>query len=159
MKNTLLAAGLMLPLFALPAFADPAATIAAVNKDANWLFIETADAMQFDGKVLTLSGADPAVVMFADRPHRVADSAPVAAFVDDWMKGGDDSFRANPPNAGITTLVDGKFQLVTVVLSEPRLEGSTLSFNAKVLEGVIPPSGGQTSVFIDGGCSPWDPRC
>lgn len=159
MTNAVLAVALTLPLFVAPALAEPADTIAALDKDASWLFIETADAMQFDGKVLTLSGVDSTVLMFTDRPHRVADSAPLAAFVDAWTKGGDDSFRADPPNAGLTTLVDGKFQVVTVELSEPRLEGSTLSFNAKALEGAVPPSGGQTSIFIDGGCSPWDPRC
>src|SRR2546426_206943 len=103
MKNALFAVGLIAPLLAAPALAEPRDTIAALDKDADWLFIETAAAMQFDGKVLTLSGVDPAVLMFTDRPHRVADSAPLARFVEDWTKGGDDSFRRKPPNAGITT--------------------------------------------------------
>lgn len=139
--------------------AEPAATIAAHGSDATWLFIETADGMQFDGTVLTLNGVAPAMVMFTDRPHRNAEAVPLQAFVEAWTKGGDKSFRADPPNAGVTTLVDGKFQVATVELSEPSLDGTTLTFNAKALEGTVPGAGGQTSVFIDGGCSVWNPAC
>jgi hypothetical protein len=141
------------------AYAEPAATIAAHGSDATWLFIQTADSMTFEGAILKLAGVSPSVVMFTDRPHRNAEAVSVQAFVDAWAKGGDESFRADPPNAGVTTLVDGKFRVATVELSDPRLDGSTLTFAVKPLEGTVPNAGGQTSVFIDGGCSPWDPRC
>jgi hypothetical protein len=146
-------------VFASSAYAEPAGTIAAHGSDATWLFIQTADGMTFDGTSLKLSGVSPSMVMFADRPHRNAEAVPLQAFVDAWAKGGDEGFRADPPNAGVTTLVDGKFQVATVELSDPKLDGSTLTFGAKPLEGTVPNTGGQTSLFIDGGCSPWDPRC
>jgi hypothetical protein len=132
------------------AAADPAETRNAVGNDASWLFIQTADALRFDGKAITLTGIDPAVVMFTDRPHRAAESIALATFVEAWSSGGDKTFRADPPNAGLTTLVDGKFQLATVELTEPRLDGTTLTYGVRVLEGTLPQAGGETSLFIDG---------
>jgi len=146
-------------LFAGSAFADPAETSKAAGKDASWLFIQTAPAIKFDGKTLTLQNINPSVVMFSDRPARVAEAIPTAAFVKNWDKGEKKSFESDPPNAGLTSVVDGKLQTVTLVLSEPRLDGTTLTYRARVLEGTPPQTAGTSSLFIDGGCSPWDPRC
>jgi hypothetical protein len=78
---------------------------------------------------------------------------PVAAFVGAWTTGGAKSFRADPPNAGLTTFVDGKFKLATVELSTPRLDGTTVTYAVRILSGTVPPAGGETSLFIDGGCN------
>jgi len=48
--------------------------------------------------------------------------------------------------------VDGKLQTATVELKQPSLNGTTLTFQARVLEGTPPTSGGTTSVFIDMSC-------
>ena len=141
-----------------PAFADPAETAKAAGKDASWLFIQTAQQVQFDGKTLTLSGVSPSVVMFTDRPARMAEAIPTGTFLKGWDKGGENSFKSDPPNAGLTSLVDGKLQTATLELSQPHLDGTTLTFQARVLEGTPPPMVGASSLFIDAGCSPLDPR-
>ncbi|MGO1077067.1 hypothetical protein [Inquilinus sp. CA228] len=136
-------------LLSSPAFADPTETAAAAGKDASWLFIQTAQKVQFDGKTLTLSGVSPSVVMFTDRPARAAEAIPTATFIKDWGIKGKNSFVADPPNAGLTSIVDGKLQTATVELKQPSLDGTTLTFQARVLEGTLPASAGTTSVFID----------
>ena len=141
-----------------PAWADPTETAKAAGKDASWLFIQTAQSSTFDGKTLTLSGVSPSVIMFTDRPKRAAEAIPTASFLADWGKGGATSFVSDPPNAGLTSLVDGKLQTATVELTQPRLDGTTLTYQARVLEGTLPPTVGTSSLFIDAGCSYFDPR-
>ncbi|MGO4123843.1 hypothetical protein AB4Z01_05555 [Inquilinus sp. YAF38] len=154
------AALLCAALLSSPARADATETAKAAGKDASWLFIQTAQKVQFDGTTLTLSGVNPSVVMFTDRPARTAEAIPTATFVKDWGIKGKDSFVADPPNAGLTSIVDGKLQIATVELKQPYLDGTTLTFQARIIEGAVPASGGTTSVFIDGGqCGPLDPRC
>ena len=136
-------------LLAGPALADPADTAKAAGKDASWLVIQTAQEVQFDGKTLTLKNINPSVVMFTDRPARMAEAIPTATFLTSWNKGGANSFQSKPPNAALTSIVDGKLQTATVELSEPRLDGTTLTFKVRVIEGSVPPAGKTTSLFID----------
>jgi hypothetical protein len=143
------AAALGILLLASPAWADPPETAKAAGKDARWLFIQTAQKVQFDGKTLTLSGVNPSVVMFTDRPKRTAETIPTANLVKSWDAGGKGSFKSDPPNAGLTSIVDGKLQITTVGLKQPHLDGTTLTFQARILEGTPPASGGTSSLFID----------
>ena len=143
------AALLGVALLTAPALADPAETTKAAGKDASWLFIQTAQQVQFDGKTLALKNVSPSMVMFTDRPARMADSIPTAAFVQHWGRGGNNSFQAKPPNAGLTSVVDGKLQTATVELSQPHLDGTTLTYQARVLKGAPPPTGAETSIFFD----------
>ena len=147
------AALLGVALLAGPASAEPAETAKAAGNDASWLFIQTAQQVQFDGKTLTLTNVSPSVVMFTDRPARMAEALPTAKFLTYWDQGGTKSFQSNPPNAGLTFLVDGKLQTTTVELTKPRLDGTTLTYQARVLEGTPPPMAGASSLFIDAGCN------
>jgi hypothetical protein len=155
MKSTA-AAMLAAIVLAGPAWADPTETVNAAGKDASWLFIVTAEGVAFDGTTLTLSGVSPSVVMFTDRPKRVAEALPIDWFDGKWSQGG---FQSDPPNAGLTTIVDGELQTATVELTNPHRDGTTLTYQARVLEGTPPASGGTSSIFIDSACGPLDPRC
>ena len=146
-------------LLAGPALADPTETVKAAGKGSSWLFIQTASQMQFDGKTLTLTNVSPSVVMFTNRPARVAEAIPTAKFLTNWDQGGANSFQSSPPNAGLTSLVDGKLQTATVALTQPHLDGTTLTYEARVVEGNPPQAGGTSSLFIDAGCAPWDGDC
>ena len=139
-------------LFAGCALAEPADTAKATGKDASWLFVQTAQGAKFDGKTLTLIGINPLVVMFTDRPVRMAETIAITNFIKDWGNGGKNSFVADPPNAVLTSVVDGKLQTATVELTLPHLEGTTLIYQARVLQGNPPVAGGATSVFIDDHC-------
>ena len=139
-------------LLAEPALSEQADTVQAAGKDANWLVIQTAQSAKFDGTTLTLSGVNPSSIIFTDRPARAAESMQTSTFVASWDKGGAKSFKSDPPNAALTSIVDGKLQTATVELSEPRLDGTTLTFKIRVIEGAVPPAGGTTSLFIDDVC-------
>ena len=146
------AALLSIALLAGPALAEPAEIAKAAGKDASWLFIQTAQEVQFDGKTLTLKNVNPSVVMFTDRPARMADAIPIATFLTSWNKGGANSFQSKPPNAALTSIVDGKLQTATVELTQPRLNGTTLTFRVRVIEGTVPTVGKIVSLFIDKVC-------
>ena len=139
--------GLM--VFASSAVAEMAETIARNDKNTSWLFISTANKLSFNGTTVTLSEVSPRIVMFADRPRRVADTVSVQDFVDGWAKGKDNSFQSSPPNAGFTVWVDGAYQVSVMQLSDPAYDGRNLSFKVKSVKGQLPKSGEQTSIFID----------
>jgi hypothetical protein len=151
------AALLGIALLASPALADPTETVKAAGKDAGWLYIQTAQSAKFDGTTLTLENVSPSVVMFTDRPARAAEAISTTTFLANWDKGGAASFQSDPPNAGLTSVIDGKLQTATVELTKPHLDGTTLTYEARVLEGTLPPTAGPSSLFID--CGYYDPRC
>jgi hypothetical protein len=136
-------------VFASSAMAEMAETISRNDKNTRWLFISTANRLSFDGTTVTLSEISPHIVMFADRPRRVADAVSLQAFIDGWTKGGDESFRNDPPNAGFTVWADGAYQVSVMELSDPAYDGQKLSFKVKPVEGQLPKAGEHTSVFID----------
>lgn len=109
----------------------------------------TAGNAQFDGKTLTLNDVSPSVIMFTDRPKRMAEAISTASFVKLWDKGGEGGFQSEPPNVGLTSVVNGSLQTATLELSQPNLAGTTLTFQARVLEGMPPPTGEETSIFFD----------
>lgn len=136
-------------------------------KPANWLFVQVADSVTVDDKTITLKGVAPQTVMFADRPERMTGDAPTASFVKFWTTG-KDSFQKDPPNATLTVVVDGKSQVASVELTDPVINGDTLTYTYKLLGDEKPVSGTNASLFIDwwygpgpywhgGGCwrGPW----
>lgn len=115
---------------------------------ANWLFVQVGTGFASDGKTLTIDGISPTTLMFSDRPERMTGDAPTARFVDFWTQGSDD-FQKDPPNASLSFAVDGKPSVAVVELVNPRLDGGKLVYDIRPLEGTIPASGGDISLFID----------
>lgn len=139
----------IMTLAAAPA-AALAPAIAADEKQADFLFVQTADGLSYDagtGK-LTLEGVGGNTLFFSDRPERIAGNMATAAFVPFWSKG-KDSFLSDPPNADVSVLADGKLVQVVVELTDPVLEGDSLSYTVKVLDGEMPATATDPSVFID----------
>jgi hypothetical protein len=121
-------------------------------KQADFLFVQTAKGMTFDkatGK-LTLEGVSPVTVMFSDRPERIAANMRTAAFVPFWSKGKDSFlFLSDPPNADISILEGNQLRQIVAVLHHPVLQGDSLTYTAKVLQGDMPAKAADVSVFID----------
>ena len=86
--------------------------------------------------------------MFSDRPDRVAAHVPTKEFVDGWGDG-DDSFAADPPNAVLSSFDGDEVNDVVVVLSEPQLSGSDLSYAVSVTDGELGATSAESSLFID----------
>ncbi|MFO1122287.1 MAG: hypothetical protein U1F47_08215 [Hyphomicrobiales bacterium] len=140
---------LMSAMLALPAVKVAAAQAADVQQ-ADFLFVQTAKSMTFDkaSNKLTLVDVSPITVMFADRPERIAGNMKTARFVPFWSEG-KDSFLSDPPNADISIIEGSEMRQVVATIEQPELKDGNLSYTVKVLEGELPASGADVSVFID----------
>lgn len=125
---------------------------------ADWLFVQSADTVTFDGTTLTLKGIHPATVLFTDRPQRMAGGMATAEFVSTWAAG-KDSFLKDPPNASLSSVVDGVQRSAVIEIDDPVLEGDTLTYAARIIDGSPPAAGGSTIVIIDWWSGPWDGTC
>ncbi|MEH3148289.1 MAG: hypothetical protein PGN34_23850 [Methylobacterium frigidaeris] len=124
---------------------------------ANWLFVQTAASASVEGNTLTLKGVSPQTLMFTDRPERMTGDAPTAKFVSYWTSGKSD-FQKDPPNATLSVDVDGTAHVAVVELTEPKLDGDTLTYTIKVLGDKAPVGGKAASLFIDWWYGPgWGP--
>ena len=127
-----------------------AQAIGEPEKQADFLFVQTARGMTFDksSSKLTLTGVSPVTLFFSDRPERIAGNMKTAEFIPFWSEG-KDSFKADPPNADISTLEGNTLQQTVVVLKDPVLEGDNLLYTVSILQGEMPATGNEVSVFID----------
>jgi hypothetical protein len=122
------------------------------------LFVQSATGLTSKGgATVTLHGLAESTVYFADRPRREVGHMRSSRFVELWEAGAD-SFAVDPPNA-VLSFVDGDETPddVVVVLHDPRLEGSDLTYTVDVLEGTLPESTGPCALFIDSFGRPWSP--
>ena len=118
------------------------------KEEVNLLFVQTANGATLVDGMLKLNNVSPATLFFSDRPDRITGHEPTEGFVADWGTG-DDSFKANPPNATLSVLIGDEPQEIVVELMSPRLEGNNLVYDVKVLDGNQKVSGGIASLFID----------
>lgn len=118
------------------------------------MFVQISGKMTSDEatKTLRLVGVANQTLYFADRPERIAGHIKMNAFLEEWTsKAGTDNFKADPPNATLSVYEPGKTDntLAVVEISKPRLKGDDLVYNYKLIDGKLPATGGETSLFID----------
>jgi hypothetical protein len=114
------------------------------------LGVINSDGATLEGNKLTLTGITRNVIVFADRPVRAAGHETTELFISRWGDG-KDSFSKDPPNATVSVLggeKDGVTDAV-VILKNPKLDGTTLTFDVDVLEGDLKGLKGPAAVFID----------
>jgi hypothetical protein len=113
------------------------------------LIVMNADGATLTGTTLTLSGISPNSILFADRPVRSAGHALTTHLLEEWAPGG--GFENDPPNATISVFDKeaSNVQDAVVVLKDPKLSGSNLTFTVEVLESDIGNADGPASIFID----------
>ena len=147
-RRTFIAAALAAP--AVPLGSAMAQAVKEPAKQADFLFVQTAKSMSFDKSTnkLNLDGVSSTTLFFSDRPERIAGNMKTTAFVPFWSTG-KDSFLSDPPNADISILEGDKLRQVVAVLQSPVLNGDTLTYTVKVLQGDMPAKGADVSVFID----------
>jgi hypothetical protein len=119
-------------------------------EDMEALFVQSAASMISDGQTITLQGMSPSTLYFSDRPKREVGHMSTRQFVDVWGDG-ENSFAQNPPNAVLSFAEPGDRlpEDAVVVIQDPRLEGDMLSYNIKLLEGIVPTATGPCALFID----------
>jgi hypothetical protein len=149
---------LVLATSALAAAGITARAGADKPQEVDCLMVQTARELSFDKatNMLSLLGVSPVTLFFADRPERVAGNMKTTAFVPFWSQG-KDSFLKDPPNADVSIIEGTTMRQVVVVLRDPVLEGDTLRYAVKTLEGEMPEKGADVSVFIDIIGMPWTP--
>jgi hypothetical protein len=108
--------------------------------DPSWLFSHTADGGGFvdngDGTyTLTLTGIDPHVLAFTDRPDRDAVVVDAAGLVGMWS----DFFADSDPNAVLVEHgADGAADSIVMTLRSPSLDERGLTFTAVPLVDEVP---------------------
>lgn len=113
-----------------------------------FLFVQSAKRFTYaDGK-LSLHGISPYTIYFTDRPARIAGHISVQDYID-WGREAKDSFTKNPPNGTLSIISGDAAKNIVMVLKDAELEGDTLSYEVRILEGEMPPEGGINSLFID----------
>jgi hypothetical protein len=148
-RRILIAAAALMAL-AVPLQPAMAEAAVATAKQADFLFVQTARGVSFDKATskLTLRDVSPITLFFSDRPDRIAGNMKTTAFVPFWSTG-KDSFLSDPPNADVSILEGASLRQVVVELRSPALSGNDLTYTVKVLQGELPTSGAEVSVFID----------
>ena len=112
------------------------------------LFVMNAKGCDYSDGKLTLRGIGATTVIFSDRPKRMAGHIQTKEVIEGWSEG-PDSFAKNPPNADLSIFTDSEPKNAVVELSRPKLEGDTLTFEVKVINGEVPSKGAECSLFID----------
>jgi hypothetical protein len=114
------------------------------------LYVQTAQSATGNSESLTLHGLAPSTLMFSDRPERIVGHLTAAHFVDGWGDG-ENSFLEDPPNAVLSFLEAGDEmpEDVVLTLTNPRLDGTDISYDVSILEGELPDRSGPCSLFID----------
>ncbi len=119
----------------------------SINKPTELMFVQTATAMKFDGKKLTLTGVAPATTFFSDHPDRFVGHLSTSQFVSLWNQN-TKQYEADPPNASLSVLGETKPPSV-VELKTVAKDGDSLTYEVRVLEGEIPKESGAVTLFID----------
>jgi hypothetical protein len=147
-RRKFIAAALAAPL--VPLGSAMAQTVKESDKQADFLFVQTAKSITFDksANTITLEGVSPITLFFSDRPERLAGNMKTTSFVPFWSTG-KDSFLKDPPNADVSILEGDNLRQVVVVLKAPELKGDNLTYTVKVLQGEMPAKAADVSVFID----------
>jgi hypothetical protein len=125
---------------------------------AQYLFVQSAKNVAFKDGVLTLQDVSPVTAFFSERPDRIVGQIRNDLFLKQWADG-KNSFKSDPPNAFLTVFnASTRPAGAIVVLSNPRLAGNNLQYDARILKGTTPATGIESTLFIDGGGAPCDPQ-
>ena len=128
--------------------AGAVAALGAPGDTADFLFVQTAPEMSYADGRLTLKGVSPVTLFFTDRPERIAGNMTTEKFVPFWSEG-EDSFLSDPPNADLSILENDTLIQIVVVLKDPVYDGTDLSYAVDIIDGKMPATGKNISVFID----------
>lgn len=112
------------------------------------MFVQNATSSHYHDGMLTLSGVQPHVVWFSNRPYRLAGTSTMAEYMQDWDAGAD-SFKADPPNGSLSYQKGDAMHSVAMTLSDPLQVGDKVSYKVQLLEGELPTKTGPVSLFID----------
>jgi len=125
----------------------------SVMQKIELLFVQNSTGMQYDKAkgTLRMKNISASTLFFTDRPVRMAGHYHTKGeFMKFWTEG-PDNFTKNPPNATLSIVEPDQADLINVVveLRNPRMQGSDLLYDVKIIEGTMPPTAGAAVLFID----------
>jgi hypothetical protein len=128
--------------------ADPAPSNAPPAQP-QFMFVQSAKGASYHDGKLTLTGVAPATVFFSDRPERIVGHMPTREFIPFWSQG-QDSFLKDNPNASLSVFqADAEPAVVEVTLKNPVLVGTDLTYEVVLLNGRVPDTSAEATLFID----------
>lgn len=122
----------------------PARPEVQISRPIEMLLTQQAASMTFDGKTLTLTGVPPVTTFRVERPERIGGTMTTEQFVKLW-NATVAVFKNDPPNAALTVLGPTPTQVI-IELGSVTQSGTTLTYNATLLDGDIPSSGGPVNL-------------
>ena len=127
---------------------------AAGTETPQYMFVQIADDVKVDtaAKTFRLVNVNQQTLYFTDRPVRIAGHIKMDDYLKEWTaQAGKDNFGQDPPNAVLSIYEPGQTENTTAVveITQPKIDGSDLIYNYKLIEGNLPTGGGATSLFID----------
>ncbi len=136
------------------AFCTAAATSSQPADEPMFMFVHVAKDLKVDevARTFRLVDVSQQTLFFSDRPDRLAGHLKMSQYLDEWTtKAGKDNFSANPPNATLSIYEPGKDEntVAVVEITNPRIDGSDLIYSYKLIDGILPENGGETTLFID----------
>ena len=141
-------------ILALAACASTSPTSSSSSEDARFMFVHVAEGVKVDeaAKTFRLVGVNQQTLFFSDRPARLAGHLKMADYLAEWTsKAGENNFSAVPPNAALSVYEPGNTDntLAVVEITNPKIDGSDLIYNYKLIDGSFPAGSGPTTLFID----------
>ena len=129
-------------------------TASAATETPQYMFVQIADDVKVDtaAKTFRLVNVNQQTLYFTDRPVRIAGHIKMADYLKEWTaKAGKDNFGQDPPNAVLSIYEPGQTDNTAAVveITQPKIDGSDLVYNYKLIEGSLPAGGGATALFID----------
>ena len=128
----------------------PVAVISYNNnqEQPQWLMVIKATQGEFQESTggdytLTLTGVEPDLLAFTDRPERQAQRWYTTKFLNDWA----DEFNTDPPNA----VIRGGNGETAITINDPEVSGDTVTFTATPLPGQTVPTDtiNQPTLLVD----------
>ena len=117
----------------------PVAVISYNNnqEQPQWMMVIKATQGEFQESTggdytLTLTGVEPDLLAFTDRPERQAQRWYTTKFLNDWA----DEFNTDPPNA----VIRGGNGETAITINDPEVSGDTVTFTATPLPGQTVPT-------------------
>ena len=133
---------------AAPAPSAPAATA------PQFMFVQIAEDLKVDpvASTIRLRNVGQQTIYFSDRPVRMAGHIKMSEYLWQWTPAaGKNNLSADPPNATLSVYEPGQAdnKVAILTISNPKVDGTDLVYNYKLIDGNLPASGGATSLFID----------
>ena len=122
------------------------------DTQAEWLYVHTAIEANATNSTTLVMPFTEDIFAFTDRPDREHKYISAYEFVSYWSEDATNSFKFDPPNAVLTSVVGDGVAEVEVVIIDASTDGDNITYtiqNPKLTENA---TFEDVSLFVDGGC-------